>query len=67
MNHFETGFLFESYDHLFEMIYDKDDTNFDMLMTFIFRGAVSIILAEKDRNATEGLPEGAAPRHSTPS
>lgn len=67
MNHFQAGFLFEGYDYLFEMIYDKDDTNFDILMTFIFRGAVSIILAEKDRNATEGLPEGAAPRHSTPS
>ena len=67
MNHFETVALFERNDYLFDMIYAKDDTRFDMPMTFIFRGAVSIILAEKDRNATEGLPEGAAPRHSTPS
>lgn len=49
------------------MIYDKDDTHFDMIMTLILRGAGFYLSNKEDRNATEGLPEGAAPRHSTQS
>ena len=49
------------------MIDDKDDTRFEMIMTFILRGAGFYLSNKEDRNATEGVPEGAAPRHSTPS
>lgn len=49
------------------MIDDKDDTRFEMMMTFILRGAGFYLLNKEDRNATEGVPEGAAPRHSTQS
>ena len=49
------------------MIDDKDDTHFEMIMTFILRGAGFYLSNKEDRNATEGVPEGAAPRHSTPS
>ena len=66
-SHFEKYFLFERYAYLFEMIYDKDDTHFDMIMTFISRGAGFYLSNKEDINATEGVPEGAAPRHSTQS
>ena len=38
---------FERYDLLFEMIYDRDDSRFDMPMTFILKAPVSIFPAEE--------------------
>ena len=31
--------FFERHDYLFDMIDDRDDTHFEMIMTFILRGA----------------------------
>ncbi len=51
--HFEILSHFDRYDYLFEMIDDKDDLHFEMMMTFILRGSRFVLGHFLNRNAPE--------------